>query len=270
LLVQLPILSLTELVYAGRNVPSNGSKQRIGHNDGHQELTLVHGIETVENAKEQGKQKCGTKKLGPSTNHDGEKHGRELRRTKDITMDQLPSRFPLSVFIGLKFLVSSNIFVKRPDHTSSNDTSHEYNNHEGVDNGVIVNVIVKRSHKVNGPGICPGKIILNPLNIITVANLQGGFAIKPQGKVSARIIFYSHALARGDIGIFVHVTIWDCVVDTDQVDIKSSDAHTVELGKILMVGNGKLEVIIEEIFSLLLGWGGRSLESDRISTDSIV
>ena len=232
-------------------------------------MSLIHGVCDFENGQEHGEDE-GATKLCSGTDNNGKEHGRELRWSEDITMDQLPSSFFLGFFNSLELVVPSNILAKGPDHDGSNGTCHEQDDHQGVDNGIVVNVIIGRSDEVNVPAICPCQIVLNPLNIVTVNNIDRCIFVVGQGKVLFWIVFHIKSRTGRKFGVVIDGAFRSVVSDTDRVDIEPCDADSVELTWILMVSNGKLQVVVQEDTVLLVVGVGGSLEPDWVPTYGIV
>mmetsp|Transcript_28535 Transcript_28535/g.47226 ORF Transcript_28535/g.47226 Transcript_28535/m.47226 type:complete len:637 (+) Transcript_28535:189-2099(+) len=272
--VELPSLGVAKLVESGRDITSDGSAENVQDQDGCQGLSLVHGVEQFENGANHGKEESSSN-LGTSTDTDGKKHGRELRWSKDITMDQLPSSLFLCLFQGLQLVVSSNILAQGADHDGSNSSRQEQDNHERIDNGKVVNVIIWRSNQVDIPTISPRQVGGLPLHFVTVENLDRfSGRTSTEGEVGVWVVDHVSStwfVTGRNLGSSSDAVSIDLMLHRDGVDIKARDAGTLKVGGVFAVGDGETQVIVEVKLITLesrVGWWG--LETNWISTDSVV
>mmetsp|Transcript_5834 Transcript_5834/g.10198 ORF Transcript_5834/g.10198 Transcript_5834/m.10198 type:complete len:281 (-) Transcript_5834:127-969(-) len=127
--VLLPRLGITELVETSRGVSSDTSAEDIDQEECAEGLTLLEGVQELEDGKDHGDEE-GRSNLCTSSDKDAEEHRRHLGRTEDVSVDELPSGFFLGFFEGLHFIVSGNILAEGTDHDGGNGSRQEENDHE--------------------------------------------------------------------------------------------------------------------------------------------
>mmetsp|Transcript_21034 Transcript_21034/g.38194 ORF Transcript_21034/g.38194 Transcript_21034/m.38194 type:complete len:229 (+) Transcript_21034:1053-1739(+) len=197
-----------------------------------------------------------------------------LRRTKDITVYQFPTRLLLSFFQRLHFVVSRNVFTKSTNHDCSNGSRKKQDDHERIDNGKVVNVIVGAANEIHIPTIRPWKIRSNPFDFIRVQNFERITSrSSAECQVGRRVIDHRRgtiSIASGHLGPGGDFT-FNLMFNRDGVNIKSSNTNTIKLRRIFKVGNSKLEMVVQVVLIILeSGITWRSLKSDRIPTNSII
>jgi hypothetical protein len=73
-------------------------------------------------------------------------------RPKDITMNKLPACLFLGLFLGIKLVVVGNVLVEGAHHDHGNHAGEEKHNHEGVNDGEPVDLVVVHQQVCVPPG----------------------------------------------------------------------------------------------------------------------
>ena len=185
-------------------------------------------------------------------------------------MDKLPACLLLRILDGLHLIVSGNVLAEGADHDSGNGTEEEEDDHEGVDDGKVMNVVIGAADEVDIPAVGPLNVGLLPLHLVGVHDLVG-FAGRAgsEAEVGGGIVDDLEGpvgVAGGDLGGRSDGVGLNLVLNGDGVDVEAGDADAVELGGILVVADGELEVV-EQIQLIILEAGvtGRGLETKRVS-----
>mmetsp|Transcript_5514 Transcript_5514/g.8482 ORF Transcript_5514/g.8482 Transcript_5514/m.8482 type:complete len:257 (-) Transcript_5514:13-783(-) len=140
--VSFPSLGITELVQPSRDVSTNHSAEDIQQHHCCQRLTLLDGVQHTKHRCQQCS-KEGRTDLSATPNQHTKQHGIALGWAEDISVNQLPASLLLCLLYGLHFIVPSNILFECADHDGSNSTRQEDHNHERVDDGKIVDLIIR-------------------------------------------------------------------------------------------------------------------------------
>ena len=268
--VELPSLGVAELVETGRNVSSHTTTENVENENGREGLSLLHGVEKFENGANHGEEK-GRSDLSTGSNQNTEEHRGELRGAEDISVDQLPAGFFLGFFERLHLVVSRDILAERADHNGGNGTRQEQDNHEGVDNCKVMDIVVGATNEVDIPTVSPGQFAFLPFNRVGVNDLEilsGGSGT--EGQVGGGVVndFGSAiGVTRFDFRVGAYSsTLVEFVLKGNGVDIKTGNVHTVAR---LSVGDCELQVVVEIKF-VRLESRVPGLESDGVPSNGVI
>ena len=267
--VALPGGAVTELEETGRAVSGDGAAENIKEDDGRKGLSLLHGVDELEEGAQKNGEEANSD-LDTGTNGDAQGHGAEGGRAEDVTMDKLPACLLLRILDGLHLIVSGNVLAEGADHDGGNGTEEEEDDHEGVDDGKVMNVVIGAADEVDIPAVGPLNVGLLPLHLVGVHDLVG-FAGRAgsEAEVGGGIVDDLEGpvgVAGGDLGGRGDGVGLNLVLNGDGVDVEAGDADAVELGGILVVADGELEMV-EQIQLIILEAGvtGGGLETERVS-----
>ena len=267
--VSLPGGAVTELEETGRAVSGDGTAENIKEDDGRKGLSLLHGVDELEQGAQKNREEANSD-LDTGTNGDAQGHGAEGGRAEDVTVDKLPACLLLRILDRLHLVVSGNVLAEGADHDGSNGTEEEEDDHERVDNGKVMNVIVGAADEVDVPTVGPLDVGPLPLHLVGVDDLVG-FTRRAgsEAEVGGGIVDDLEGpvgVAGGDLGSRGDGVGLNLVLDGDGMDVEAGDADAVELGGILVVADSELEMV-EQIQLIILeaGVAGGGLETEGIS-----
>ena len=267
--VALPGGAVTELEETSGAVSGDGAAENIKEDDGRKGLSLLHGVDELEEGAQKNGEEANSD-LDTGTNGDAQGHGAEGGRAEDVTMDKLPACLLLRILDGLHLIVSGNVLAEGADHDGGNGTEEEKDDHEGVDDGKVVNVVIGAADEVDIPAVGPLNIRLLPLHLVGVHDLVG-FAGRAgsEAEVGGGIVDDLKGpvgVAGGDLGGRGDGVGLNLVFNGDGVNVEASDADAVELGGILVVADGELEMVEQiQLIVLEAGVTGGGLETERVS-----
>mmetsp|Transcript_25471 Transcript_25471/g.38140 ORF Transcript_25471/g.38140 Transcript_25471/m.38140 type:complete len:260 (+) Transcript_25471:560-1339(+) len=143
--VALPCFGVAKLVEACRDVSCYAAAENVEENDGSERSTFVHGVDDFEDSADEGEDEGGSY-LRSRARGDAEKQGRGGRRAEDVSVHELPAGLLLRVFEVVELVVESDVVAQGADHDGGSGSSEEEHDHDGIDDGEDVHVIVGTAH----------------------------------------------------------------------------------------------------------------------------
>lgn len=240
--VLLPVNTLEHLVDSCREVTSEDT-----HND-KQDNHCSHQTTTV----------CWRQKSEDCENHGDESHREDLDTsanehreeewatwwTENVTVDEFPTGFFLSILLVFHFSVAANIGVEGAHHNHGNHTGQEENNHEGVDDREPMDLIVGHQ-KVDVPARSPLDVLVLPLDGVSPNN-SSLFLSRDGERLGGWVLDAS-------VGIFlqsVDVSNRGIMVNAFSLDFETDNATSSlhSLGSV--VENSHVDVVVEVDLSI--------------------
>jgi hypothetical protein len=86
-------------------------------------------------------------------------------------MHQLPATLLLGLLESLHLVVAGDLLVQGAQHDHGDHSGEEENDHERVDDGEVVDLVVGVALQIHIPAVGPGQVGALPLNVVGVDNV---------------------------------------------------------------------------------------------------
>mmetsp|Transcript_39512 Transcript_39512/g.88412 ORF Transcript_39512/g.88412 Transcript_39512/m.88412 type:complete len:356 (+) Transcript_39512:586-1653(+) len=184
-------------------------------------------------------------------------------------MNELPPALLLRLLQGLHLVIRGDVLAQGAEHDHGHDARQEEHDHERVDDGEVVDLVVGVALEVHVPAVGPRDVRRHPLDVVRVDHLV---RLLHRLEVSGVVHGGAHLVAGGEGGgVLVEVlhTV-PHVVDRKRDDLEADNARAFERREILVVLEDDADVVVEEVHLAPPLEGRRRHETHRKSTGHVV
>jgi len=171
----------------------------------------------------------------------------------------------------IHLVVLGNVLVESFEHNHRNNPAQEKDDHERVDEGEDVNLVIGVSGHVNVPAVGPDEIAGNPIDIIGVKDLRPSLRVQQHevgrivdggrklGASLERNVLFFRCSRFGELGLGA---ILELVRDGVGNDLKPHNTSAIKDSSVFMVPDGYSNVIVKVVRGG--GGGGGSIFGFRV------